>query len=42
MRDGLPRRLTAPLRRALVLGGVIDWPVAGAVGLGYLAVRSWL
>lgn len=26
---------------ALALVGVIDWPIAGAVGLGYLALRRW-
>lgn len=26
---------------ALLLAGVVEWPVAGAVGLGYLALRSW-
>ena len=26
---------------ALAIGGVIDWPVAGALGLGYLALRRW-
>ncbi len=26
---------------ALLLAGVVEWPVAGALGLGYLAVRSW-
>ncbi len=26
---------------ALALGGLIEWPVAGAIGLGYLAVRRW-
>lgn len=26
---------------ALAVGGVIDWPVAGAIGLGYLALRRW-
>jgi hypothetical protein len=26
---------------ALLLAGVVEWPVAGALGLGYLALRSW-
>jgi hypothetical protein len=26
---------------ALAVGGVIDWPVAAAIGLGYYAVRRW-
>lgn len=26
---------------ALALGGVIEWPVVGAVGLGYYALRRW-
>jgi hypothetical protein len=26
---------------ALVLAGAIDWPVAAAIGLGYLALRRW-
>lgn len=26
---------------ALALGGAIDWPVAGAIGIGYLALRRW-
>ncbi len=26
---------------ALLLGGVVEWPVAGALALGYLALRSW-
>lgn len=26
---------------ALLLAGVVDLPVAGALGLGYLALRSW-
>ena len=26
---------------ALAVGGVIDWPVAAALGLGYLALRRW-
>lgn len=26
---------------ALALGGVIEWPVVGAVGLGYFALRRW-
>ena len=26
---------------ALAVAGVIDWPVAAAVGLGYLALRRW-
>lgn len=26
---------------ALALGGLIEWPVAGAIGLGYLALRRW-
>jgi hypothetical protein len=26
---------------ALAVGGAIEWPVAGAIGLGYLALRRW-
>jgi hypothetical protein len=26
---------------ALAAAGVIEWPVAAAVGLGYLALRRW-
>lgn len=26
---------------ALAVGGIIEWPVAGAIGLGYLALRRW-
>jgi hypothetical protein len=26
---------------ALLLAGVVEWPVAGALGLGYLALRGW-
>jgi hypothetical protein len=26
---------------ALLLAGVVEWPVAGATGLGYLALRGW-
>jgi len=26
---------------ALLLAGVVEWPVAGALGLGYLALRRW-
>jgi hypothetical protein len=26
---------------ALLLAGVVEWPVAGALALGYLALRSW-
>lgn len=26
---------------ALAVAGVIEWPMAAAVGLGYLAVRRW-
>jgi hypothetical protein len=26
---------------ALAVAGAIDWPVAGAIGLGYLALRRW-
>lgn len=26
---------------ALAVAGVVDWPVAGAIGLGYLALRRW-
>jgi hypothetical protein len=26
---------------ALAIGGVIEWPVAGALGLGYMALRRW-
>ncbi len=26
---------------ALALAGAIDWPVAGAIGIGYLALRRW-
>lgn len=26
---------------ALAVAGVIEWPVAAAVGLGYLALRRW-
>jgi biotin transporter BioY len=26
---------------ALALAGAIDWPVAGAIGLGYFALRRW-
>lgn len=26
---------------ALALAGLIEWPIAGAVGLGYLALRGW-
>lgn len=26
---------------ALVLAGAIEWPVAAAIGLGYLALRRW-
>ena len=26
---------------ALAVAGVIEWPVAAAIGLGYLAVRRW-
>jgi hypothetical protein len=26
---------------ALVLAGVVEWPIAGAIGLGYLAARYW-
>jgi hypothetical protein len=26
---------------ALAVGGLIEWPVAGAIGLGYLALRHW-
>jgi biotin transporter BioY len=26
---------------ALVLAGIVEWPIAGAVGLGYLALRTW-
>lgn len=26
---------------ALAVAGVIEWPVAAAIGLGYLALRRW-
>lgn len=26
---------------ALALAGAVDWPLAGAIGLGYLALRGW-
>lgn len=26
---------------ALLLAGIVEWPVAGALGLGYLALRGW-
>jgi hypothetical protein len=26
---------------ALALAGAIDWPVVGAIGIGYLALRRW-
>ena len=26
---------------ALAVAGAIEWPVAGAIGLGYLALRHW-
>jgi hypothetical protein len=26
---------------ALALAGLVEWPVAGAIGLGYLAIRTW-
>ena len=26
---------------ALVLAGAIEWPVAAAIGLGYVALRRW-
>jgi hypothetical protein len=26
---------------ALALAGLIDWPVAAAIGLGYVALRRW-
>ncbi len=26
---------------ALLVAGVVDLPIAGALGLGYLALRSW-
>ncbi len=26
---------------ALLLAGIVEWPVAGALGLGYLALRNW-
>ncbi len=26
---------------ALAVAGVIEWPIAAAVGLGYLALRRW-
>lgn len=26
---------------ALAVAGVIEWPVAAAIGLGYLAIRRW-
>ena len=29
------------LGAALLLAGVVEWPVAGALALGYLALRSW-
>ncbi len=26
---------------ALAVGGLIEWPVAAAIGLGYFALRRW-
>ncbi len=26
---------------ALAVAGVIEWPIAAAIGLGYLALRRW-
>jgi len=26
---------------ALALAGLVEWPVAAALGLGYLALRGW-
>ena len=26
---------------ALAIAGIVEWPVAAAVGVGYLAVRRW-
>ncbi len=26
---------------ALLVAGLVEWPAAAAVGLGYLALRSW-
>ncbi len=29
------------LTGALLVGGVVDLPLAAAIGLGYLALRNW-
>ena len=42
--EGLLPRRPVPVAlgaSALALGGVLDWPAAAAIGLGWLAVRGW-
>ena len=31
----------SPTPVALALAGLVEWPVAAALGLGYLALRGW-